>query len=306
MSDDFIWCEKYRPDTIDRCILPDNTRSICQGIIRDQDMQSLLFYAGSGIGKTTVARAICNELKIEYMFVNGSKEGRLIETVRGPVMQFASSMSVLNSSKLKVIIYDEFDNSGDVQMAIRGVMEEVSRYCRFIFTGNYVNRIIEPIQSRCALIDFSIPKSEKKSIMAKMLTRCIEILDIEGVKYNKGVLARLIVKNFPDFRKIINELQLYSLSGDIDEGILEIKSKHELLIDNIISKDFGKCLEWINSNNFDVNIYSSILKECESKVKPQTWIALNLLVNTYILQHLQTVDPMINLRAFCINMMEIC
>ena len=304
---EFVWCEKFRPDTVDECILPSHIKKVANGIVKAGNLQNMLFYSGAGTGKTTTAIALCKELDLDYILINGSKEGRLIETVRNTVSHFANTMSVLNggSNKCKVVIYDEFDNAGEVQMAVRGLMDEVSKSCRFIFTGNYITKIIEPIQSRTTLIDFSVPKDQQPVIMASIMRKCCEILDYEGITYNKKVLAQFIGKFFPDFRRIINELQSYSVTGTIDAGILELTtSKYETLIEFIRNKDFKGCEKWLNGNSFDGSIYSLVVKNMKDKFKGNNYLQGILITNEYQCKHLQAIDPEINLLAFCIDMME--
>lgn len=301
---EFIWCEKFRPKKVERCILPAHLKTVAQGIVEKKNFQNLLFYSGPGSGKTTLARAICEELELDYILINGSKEGRLIDTVRNTVTHFANTMSVLNygENKFKVVIYDEFDNAGEVQMAVRGLMDEVSSSCRFIFTGNYISKIIEPIHSRTALIDFSIPKDQQPLIMSQMMTRCCEILDYEKIKYKKPVLAQFIGKYFPDFRRIINEIQSYSVTGMIDEGILDLTiTKYDTLVNFILNKDFKGFSKWINSNSFDGGIFSLVIMSLKDKMKVPNWLESVLISNKYQLQHTTAIDPELNLLAFCIE-----
>jgi DNA polymerase III delta prime subunit len=301
-ENEFIWENKFRPNTVEGCILPKRTKDKARHIIESGNLQNMLFYSGPGTGKTTLAKAICEELDLDYIIINGSREGRLIETVRNTVTHFANSMSITGGSGIKVVIYDEFDNAGDVQMAIRGLMDEVSSSCRFIFTGNYVSRIIEPIQSRTTMIDFSVPVKEKPAIMSQMLTRCCEILDSEGISYDKTVVATFIQKIFPDFRKILNELQSYSALGKIDEGILEIvTTKYSELVDLIISKDFKGIIKWTNANNYDGSIYSMVVKHMKNKVPDKAWLEIIILGDEHQYRHSFAVDPDITLWSFCVK-----
>ena len=303
-KEEFIWSEKYRPKTVDDCILPKIIKQKISGVIKTGDMQNMLFYGSPGTGKTTTARAICEQLGLEYIIINGSREGRLIETVRTTVSHFANTMSVLGNDKYKVVIYDEFDNAGEVQMAIRGLMDEVSSCCRFIFTGNYVTKIIDPIQSRTTMIDFSIPKNERKHILGLIFSRCCDILENEKIEYDRDVLVKFIVKIFPDFRKILNELQSYSVVGKIDEGLLSIvTTKYETLVENILSKNFNACKEWSRSNSYDSSIYSLIVKHMEGKINPEQWLEILLESDKYQYRHNFATDPEITLWAFCVSCM---
>lgn len=305
-ENEFIWENKYRPKTVDDCVLPETIKVKANRIIESGEMQNMLFYSGPGTGKTTLARAICEQLDLDYILINGSREGRLIETVRNTVTHFANTMSVLGGGrKMKVVIYDEFDNSGDVQMSVRGLMDEVSAGCRFIFTGNYITKIIEPIQSRTTLVDFSIPIKEQQVIMGKIMSRCMNILDYEKIPYDKKVLAQFIMKMFPDFRKILNELQAYSAMGQIDAGILELlTTRYESLIDAIMIKDFKGCEKWMAGNTYDGSIYSLLLKGFRDKVK-NGYADIVLCADDSQYRHAFAVDPDICLKAFCLNVMSV-
>ncbi len=305
---EFIWAEKYRPKTVEDCILPSHTKKLANNIVKNKNFQNLLFYGSAGCGKTTTARAICDQLQIDSILINGSKEGRLIETVRTTVTDFASTMSVFDGygTSFKVVIYDEFDNAGEVQMAIRGLMDEVSSSCRFIFTGNYITKIIEPLQSRTSLIDFSIPQNEMPTIMSSIMSRCEDILKNEGVAYNKKVLAQFVMKYAPDFRKILNELQSYSTVGKIDGGIFEVSlNKYDDLIGLIQKKDFKGCEMWMRGNTYDGGIYSMVEKGLRGKLSGSKKAGLILMSNMYQIQHLSAIDTDLNLRAYVLEVMDI-
>lgn len=305
-DNEFIWEEKYRPQTVDDCVLPESIQTKANQIVETGQMQNMLFYSGPGTGKTTLAKAMCEQLDLDYILINGSREGRLIETVRNTVTHFANTMSVLSKPGkrgMKVVIYDEFDNAGDVQMAIRGLMDEVSKGCRFIFTGNYVTKIIEPIQSRTTMVDFSIPPKEQPVIMGKIMSRCMEILDNEKVPYDKKVLSQFIIKAFPDFRKILNELQAYSAMGQIDAGILELlTTRYETLIDSIKIKDFKGCEKWMQGNTYDGSIYSLLLKGLRDS---KGYADIVLCADDAQYRHAFAVDSDICLKAFCLNVMSV-
>ena len=305
-DNEYIWEEKYRPQTVDDCILPTSIKHKANQIIKDGQMQNMLFYSGPGTGKTTLAKSMCNQLDLDFILINGSTEGRLMDTVRNTVTHFASSRSILGGTGVKVIIYDEFDNSGaDVQMAIRGLMQEVSAGCRFIFTGNFVTKIIEPIQSRTTMVDFSIPIKEQQVIMGQMMGRCCAILDNEGIPYDKKVISQFIIKTFPDFRRIINELQAYSAIGEIDAGILELMTtRYESLIDFIMNKDFKGCEKWMAGNTYDGSIYSLLLKGLRGRVK-KGYADIVLCADDAQYRHAFAVDPDICLKAFCLHVMSV-
>jgi len=305
---EFIWVEKYRPLFIKDCVLPTRIKKIAEGIIKSGDLQNMLFYSGAGMGKTTLARAICNELDLDYIIINGSKEGRLIETVRSTVTHFANTLSIDSSTdKPKVVIYDEFDNAGEVQMAVRGLVEEVSENCRFIFTGNYITKIIEPIHSRIGLIDFSIPEDEKVTLMTETMNRCEDVLNSEEIPYEKKALAQFITKYFPDFRKILNELQLYSLTGKIDEGILDaVTTKIDILVDCIKRGDFRASRKWIINNSYDGSIYSAVMNKLYPDIKDgQQKATAIVLSNDYQYKHTFAIDPDLNLSAYIVELMGV-
>lgn len=305
---EYIWEHKFRPNKVSKCILPSVLRKKANRIVKEGQIQNMLFYGPPGIGKTTLAIAICEELGYDWIIINGSKEGRLIETVRNIVSKFANTMSIDSDGGdgSKIIIYDEFDNSGEVQMAIRGLMDEVSANCRFIFTCNYVNKIIEPIRSRTAEIDFSIPKEEEAKMMLNIFNRCCSILDNEGVKYKKNVLAEVIKTKFPDFRNILNTLQSYSLTGEIDEGILEmLTTRYEVLCKYILNKDFKSVIKWTTANTYDAGIYSQITKTIKKDIDSVQWLEIVLQASEYQYKHAFSADPDITLWAFCVEVMKV-
>ena len=204
---EFLWVEKYRPQKIEDCILPYDIKDTFRQIVEQGNIPNLLLSGTAGIGKTTVAKALCKELGVDYYVINGSDEGRFLDTVRSQAKNFASTVSILGGSSRKVIIIDEADNTThDVQLLLRGFIEEFHKTCRFIFTCNFKNKIIEPIHSRCSCIDFQIKKSDKNQIMISFFGRLIKILDEEGITYDKNVLAELIQRYFPDWRRVLLSL----------------------------------------------------------------------------------------------------
>ena len=247
--EEFLWVEKYRPKTIADCILPPALSDTFTKIIEGKEIHNMLFTGSAGLGKTTVAKAICHELGLDYLLVNGSEEGG-IDTLRNKIKQFASSVSLQGG--YKVVILDEADylNPQSTQPALRGFIEEFSANCRFILTCNFKNRIIEPLHSRCSVIEFNIPKKEQQKLCSVMMTRLMSILDDEGIKYETNVLAELIMKHMPDWRRVINELQRYSVSGVIDSGVLIQLS--DLSINNLMSylkdKNFKQMRKWVAEN----------------------------------------------------------
>lgn len=259
---DYLWTEKWRPSKVEDCILPEELKSAFCGFVRDGVVPNMLLSGPPGAGKTTVAKALCQELGIDYMVINGSDEGRFLDTVRTQAKNFASTVSLETSGKVKVIIIDEADNTtNDVQLLLRASIESFHQTCRFIFTCNYRNRIIEPLQSRCTCLDFSIPSKEKPKIAADFMSRSCTILDEENIKYDKKTLALVIQNYFPDWRRVLNELQRYSVSnnGSIDTGILAVKSNVLLpqLVSSLKNKKYSDVRKWV-VDNLDNDIHRII------------------------------------------------
>ena len=251
MKRDFLWVEKYRPKTIEECILPENIKETFRQFLNKGEIPNLLLTGPAGVGKTTVAKALCEQLGCDYILINGSDEGRFLDTVRGQAKNFASTMSLLPSSNHKVIIIDEADNTThDVQLLLRSNIEAFHKNCRFIFTCNYKNKIIEPLHSRCSVVEFSIKGKQKAEIQVSFFERIVGILEGEGVDFDKKVLAQLINKHFPDWRRVLNELQRYSVGGTIDSAILVEFSdvKVDDLIKTLRAKDFPGVRKWVVSN----------------------------------------------------------
>ena len=268
----FLWVEKYRPRTVDECVLPEDVKKQFEAFIKKGEVPNLLLSGTAGTGKTTLARALCESLGCDYIVINGSDEGRQIDTLRTKIRSFASAVSF--EGKTKVVILDEADymNRESVQPALRGFIETFSENCRFVFTCNYANRLIDPLHSRTTVIDFKITPSDRPALASKFMERMKYILDTEGVQYNEKVLAELLMKHFPDYRRVLNELQRYSVSGVIDEGILsnfqEINAKQ--LLESLREKDWKKMRQWV-ANNVDTDpqgifreIYDVLLPEIKS------------------------------------------
>jgi len=248
-EDEFLWVEKYRPRKLDDCILPADQKKIFQEMLTKNEIQNMLLCGGAGMGKTTVARALCEELETDYMVINGSEESG-IDVLRTKIKQFASTVSF--SGKPKVVILDEADylNPNSTQPALRAFMEEFSNNCRFILTCNFKNRIIPPLHSRTAVIEFKLPKTEKPKIAALFFKRVTEILSIESITADSKVIAKVIEKHFPDYRRILNELQRYSASGNIDEGIFVSMGEVNMqdLIASLKEGDWKKMRTWVVNN----------------------------------------------------------
>jgi len=250
-NNSFLFVEKYRPQTIDDCILPDDTKKTFKEFVAKGEIPNLLLAGPPGIGKTTIAKALCNELGADYYIINGSDEGRFLDTVRNQAKNFASTVSLTADSKHKVIIIDEADNTGnDVQLLLRANIETFYNNCRFIFTCNYKNKIIEPLHSRCAVVDFSVKGKEKAQLASCFFKRLQTILDNENIAYDQKVLIELVSKHFPDFRRVLNECQKYSVGGQIDSGILATFSDVAVndLLQNLKEKNFLEVRKWVVSN----------------------------------------------------------
>jgi len=308
---DFIWVEKYRPKTIDDCILPDSTKKTFQEFLSKGEIPNMLLAGPPGIGKTTVAKALCKQLGVDVYVINGSDEGRFLDTVRNNAKNFASTVSLSSSAKHKVIIIDEADNTtNDVQLLLRASIEEFANNCRFIFTCNYKNKIIEPLHSRCAVIDFSIKGKEKAQLAGSFFKRLQDILDAEGVRFDQKVLAELINKHFPDWRRVLNECQRYAVGGEIDSGILASFSDITVneLVKNLKDKNFPEVRKWVVSNldNDASSLLRRVYDACYDCLSPQSIPAAVLVIAKYQYQCAFVADQEINLLAALTEIMVEC
>ena len=311
MSDDFLWVEKYRPKTIEDCILPESTKTTFKEFLNKGEIPNLLLSGPAGCGKTTVAKALCEELGSDYYVINGSDEGRFLDTVRNQAKNFASTVSLSGTGKPKVIIIDEADNTThDVQLLLRANMEAFYKNCRFIFTCNYKNKIIDPLHSRCSVIEFGINKKDKPRIAASFFKRLNDILDNERVEADKKVLAELINKHFPDWRRVLNELQRYSVSGRIDTGILATFSDVALndLVKNLKAKNFQEVRKWcVNSlDNDPAVLLRRIYDACHESLEGPSIAAAVLIIAKYQYQIAFVADQEINLLAALTEIMVEC
>lgn len=304
--DEFIWTERYRPKTIDDTVLPAELKELFQKFIAMDNIPNLILSGGAGVGKTTVARAMLEELDCDYIIINGSMNGN-IDTLRNDIATFASSLSF--KGKRKYVILDEADylNPNSTQPALRNFMEEFSRNCGFILTCNYKNRIIEPLHSRCSTINFDLNRKDKVKIAMQFMKRLSYILDTEGVSYDKKVIAELINKHFPDFRRIINETQRYSINGSIDSGILANIKDFSIgeLIPFLKDKNFSSIRNWVITNSDkDYNtLYREFYDSCENSFDPANASALILLIAKYQYQSAFAADPEINFMGFLCEVM---
>jgi len=311
MNDDFLWVEKYRPKTIDDCILPKSIKKTFAEFVNSGELPNLLLSGPPGIGKTTVAKALCHELGADYYVINGSDEGRFLDTVRNQAKNFASTVSLTSESRHKVIIIDEADNTThDVQLLLRANIEAFYNNCRFIFTCNYKNKIIEPLHSRCAVVDFGVTGKEKQLIAAGFFKRLTQILDTEGVEYEPKVAVELINKHFPDWRRVLNECQRYATSGRIDVGILADFTNVQVdeLVTYISKKQFPNVRKWIvqNLDNDPNTILRKLYDSIYEHMKPKSIPEAVLIIAKYQYQSAFAADQEINLLAAMTEIMVNC
>jgi len=296
--DDFLWVEKYRPHKISDCVLPSDLSEPFSEFVEQGKVPNLILTGGPGTGKTTAARALCDETKTDYLMVNGSDEGRNIDTVRTTLNQFCSSISMTGNRK--AIIMDEADymNPDSVQPALRGFIEKFGNNVSFLFTCNYPSRIIDPIHSRCSVLDFSIPVNEKPKIAEEYLFLVEGILQKEDVKFERKVLIQLIMKHFPDFRRVLNELQRISVSGNIVLSSSKTDS-YDILLQHIKEKDFKKMRQWV-VNNIDTDasaIFRGLYDKMTDYLKPQGVPQMVLILADYQYKHAFVADHELNVVA---------
>jgi DNA polymerase III delta prime subunit len=304
---DFLWVEEYRPKTIDDCILPQSLKTLFTSFIEKGELSNLLFSGTAGIGKTTVAKALCQQLNCDWIMINGSEEGG-IDVLRNKIKNFASTVSL--SGGKKVVILDEADylNPQSTQPALRGFIEEFHKNCRFILTCNFKNRIIEPLHSRFSNIEFKIANKDKPKLASKLFERATYILKEQNVDFEEKVLAELIKKHFPDFRKLINELQRYSVAGTIDAGILVNVSDENLktLVSHLKGKEFGDMRKWVvnNIDNDPVKIFRKIYDSMYESLQPETIPHAVLIIADYQYKSAFVADQEINLVACLTELMS--
>ena len=307
MNTDFLWVEQYRPKTIDDCILPDSLKNLFSSFIKKGELSNMLFSGTPGIGKTTVAKALCEQMNCDWIMINGSEEGG-IDVLRNKIKNFASTVSL--SGGKKVVILDEADylNPQSTQPALRGFVEEFHKNCRFILTCNFKNRIIEPLHSRFSNIEFKVNPKDKPKLASRLFERAIYILKEQNVSYEDKVLVELITKHFPDFRKLINELQRYSVSGAIDAGILVNVSDENLktLVTHLKNKEFSDMRKWVvnNLDNDPVKIFRKIYDTLYINLEPSTIPHAVLIIADYQYKSAFVADQEINLVACLTELMS--
>ena len=308
---DFLWVEKYRPEKVDDCILPVESKKMFKGFLEQGQIPNLLLSGPAGIGKTTIAKALCRELGADFYVINGSDEGRFLDTVRNKAKTFASTVSLTSSAGTKIIIVDEADNTTpDVQLLLRASIEEFQKNCRFIFTCNYKNKIIEPLHSRCSVVDFHIKGREKAELASAFLKRINTILETEGVEFELKVVAEVIQKHFPDFRRTLNELQRYASKGRIDTGILAQVSDVKIsnLIGYLRNREFTNMKKWVTSNidNEPQVIMRKIYDNLYTYLLPKSIPEAVLVIGEYQYKASFVMDQEINLVAFLTELMMRC
>ena len=307
MSIDFLWVEEYRPKTIDDCILPQSLKTLFTSFVQKGELSNLLLSGTSGIGKTRVAKALCEQLNCDWIMINGSEEGG-IDVLRNKIKNFASTVSL--SGGKKVVILDEADylNPQSTQPALRGFVEEFHKNCRFILTCNFKNRIIEPLHSRFSNIEFKVNPKDKPKLASRLFERAVFILKEQNINYEEKVLVELIKKHFPDFRKLINELQRYSISGTIDAGILVNLSDENLktLVSHLKNKEFSDMRKWVvnNLDNDPVKIFRKMYDTLYSNLEPSTIPHAVLIIADYQYKSAFVADQEINLVACLTELMS--
>ena len=309
-EDQFLWVEKYRPQKIDDCVLPQALKDTFKQYITQGELPSFLFSGTAGVGKTTVAKALCNEIGAEYILVNGSDEGRSIDVLRTTIKGFASTVSLTDAKKVVIVDEADYMNAQSVQPALRSFIEEFSGNCRFIFTCNFKNRIIEPLHSRCAVIEFKIDSKDKQEIAATFFKRAVQILKQEDVEFDPKVVAELITKHFPDYRRILNELQRYSVSGKIDSGILLNMSEESFkdLVKLLKDKNFTEVRKWVakQTDADTTSLFRELYDTASANMDPNSIPQLVLTLADYQYKAAFVADHELNIMAALTEVMANC
>ena len=309
-EDQFLWVEKYRPQKIDDCVLPQSLKDTFKQYITQGELPSFLFSGTAGVGKTTVAKALCNEIGAEYILVNGSDEGRSIDVLRTTIKGFASTVSLTDAKKVVIVDEADYMNAQSVQPALRSFIEEFSGNCRFIFTCNFKNRIIEPLHSRCTVIEFKIDSKDKQEIAATFFKRAVSILKQEEIEFDPKVVAELITKHFPDYRRILNELQRYSVSGKIDSGILLNMSEESFkdLVKLLKDKNFTEVRKWVakQTDADTTSLFRELYDTASVNMDPNSIPQLVLTLADYQYKAAFVADHELNIMAALTEIMANC
>ena len=311
MSKEFLWVEKYRPNKVKDCILPDTTRNVFQGFVEQGELPNLLLSGTAGVGKTTIAKAMCEEIGASYIVINGSDEGRFLDTVRNRVRQFATTVSLTSGASHKVVIIDEADNTtNDVQLSLRSAVEEFHSNCRFIFTCNFINKIIEPLHSRCTVVDFRIKPEQSTQLQGEFFVRLRSILTKEKVEYDDKVLAKLIKRYYPDWRRLINECQRYAATGSITSAILVDVADVNLdtLLGSLKKKEFTTVKNWVvqHMDNDPTMVMRKIYDSLYGVLKPSSIPEAVLIIAKYMNSIPIVPDQEVNLLACLTEIMMSC
>ena len=301
VREEYLWVEKYRPRTIDDCVLPEDLKNTFKQFVTNGEIPNLLLTGSAGVGKTTVARAMLEQIGADYIVVNGSMNGN-IDTLRNEIMQFASTVSFTGGRKYVILDEADYLNANSTQPALRNFMEEFSKNCGFILTCNFKNRIIEPLHSRCSVVEFKINKNDLPKLAVQFFKRVTGILEKENVGYDKSVVAELIQKHLPDWRRVLNELQRYSVNGKIDTGIFINlgEENFKALVDVIKNRNFTEMRKWVgeNSDTDHTSMFRKFYDQAYNLVKPNSIPELVLLISKYQYQAAFVADQEINMAAF--------
>ena len=311
MKNDFLWVERYRPTIVEDCILPDSIKNVFNGFVEQRELPNLLLSGSAGVGKTTIAKALCDEIGASYIMINGSDEGRFLDTVRNRIRTFASTVSLTSGASHKVVIIDEADNTtNDVQLSLRSAVEEFHSNCRFIFTCNFINKIIEPLHSRCTVVDFRVKNGQSVVVQGQFFERLRTILKNEKVEFEDKVLAKLIKRYYPDWRRLINECQRYSSAGSIDSAILvdvaDVNFDH--LLSALKQKDFKTVKTWVvqHMDNDPSMVMRKIYDNLYDVLKPNSIPEAVLVIAKYMRDISNVPDQEINMLACLTEIMMTC